>query len=356
MKRWRIWTLLALLLCVPILLSHSSSPTLLQDSDTAYLLKIVRERKAPLSWFTGDWPLHNHFYRPLPTLAFELDDAISGSNPSGYGWTNAILCALCVLALYWFLAELSGSPSWALAGAALFTVWTLGHGDLPATVCFWAAGVMLLVGLYRHSFKLGRFLPASLALIFLGHEFQTPEMSLSGGLGDFMIRWLPGRTASVMTLFALLATAAYCRYERARGLRVPIPPPTPLDKPTGRRSVTLEKPALAGLWLALSILATAAAFRELRASRDGAGCTSRRRGRPEAIGDKAELGNPPRVLGGARRLSPAATPGSAPGISGYQAQQLRHGAGVWSDLSSYLLPNFPISDPSGCPFRKALSC
>src|ERR1051326_7696300 len=129
MRRWGIWVFLALLLCVPILLSHSRAADLLTDSDTAFLMKVVRERQAPLSWFTGDWPLGNHFYRPLPTLTFELDNRLYGNNPAGYGWTNAILCALCLLALFWMLSELSASPAWAFAGAAILALWNLDLGS-----------------------------------------------------------------------------------------------------------------------------------------------------------------------------------------------------------------------------------
>jgi hypothetical protein len=167
MKGWRVWVLLALLACLPILLNHSSSPNLLADSDTQYLLKTIREKQAPMSWFTGDWPLANHFYRPLPTLTFELDNNLYGDNPAGYAWTNDILCALCVLALFWLLAEVSASPLWSFAGAAMFSLWTIDKGGLLSIPCYWGAGAVLLVGLFRHSFRIGRYVPAALVLFFL---------------------------------------------------------------------------------------------------------------------------------------------------------------------------------------------
>src|SRR4051812_3110536 len=111
MKRWRLWLVLLIATCIPILLAPSRSPLLLRDTDTNALLQATRQRQAPLSWFTTDWPLANHFYRPLPTLTFELDDRLSGNDPSGYGWTNAVLCALCVLALFWLVREMTDSPS-----------------------------------------------------------------------------------------------------------------------------------------------------------------------------------------------------------------------------------------------------
>src|SRR4051812_29278202 len=111
MKRWRVWLVLLLAISAFVLLSHGRGPSLLQDSDTAALLRITRARQAPLSWFAGDWPLENHFYRPLPTLTFELDDRLWHHSPDGYGWTNAILCVLCIWGLFWLLREMTDSPA-----------------------------------------------------------------------------------------------------------------------------------------------------------------------------------------------------------------------------------------------------
>src|SRR5579862_5644501 len=130
MKRRLLWLILPLLACLPILLSHCQDPALLQDSDTAYLLTAIRQRNAPFSWFVGDWPLQNHFYRPLPTLAFEIDNRLYGNDPIGYAWTNDLLCVLCVIGLFWLLAEISQSAIWAFAGAALLSLWTVDCGQI----------------------------------------------------------------------------------------------------------------------------------------------------------------------------------------------------------------------------------
>src|ERR1044072_9224000 len=146
MKGWRLWVLLALIVSLPVLFARSSAPGLLADSDTAFLFKVIREKKETLSWFAGDWPLANHFYRPLPTLTFELDNGLYGAIPAGYGWTNALLCALCSLGLLWLLAELFRSPVVAAAGAGLFSLWSLGIGESFVLPLFAVAGGCHLVG------------------------------------------------------------------------------------------------------------------------------------------------------------------------------------------------------------------
>lgn len=339
MRRWGIWVLLAVLLCVPVLMTHSRNPDMLKDSDTAFLVKTIRERQAPMSWFVGDWPLGNHFYRPLPTLTFELDNRLYGDRAAGYAWTNAILCALCVLALFWLLAEVSTSPPWAFAGAALFACWNIDLGSLLATPLYWAAGLLILVGLYRHSFKFRYYLPASLVLCFLAGELTLPQMSV-GYLNQFMIGWLPGRTASVMTLFALLAMASYGRYERSRDRSLLDPPPTATDPPASTRTGKAAIPKHARLWLGLALLFSAAAFASYEQAVMLPGLL---------FGQAVYLRLKRRVpdwkahllfwamLGGYLALRHFILPS---GVSSYQAQQFRHGPGVWQDLFGYGLPNF----------------
>ena len=58
MKQWRIWSILALLLCLPIFLNRSSGQSLLAETDTAVLLQAIRARHAPLSWLPT-FPLAN---------------------------------------------------------------------------------------------------------------------------------------------------------------------------------------------------------------------------------------------------------------------------------------------------------
>jgi hypothetical protein len=340
MKRWSVWIALALLAALAVLFSHSRDPNLLQDSDTAFLLTTIREKKAPLSWFMGDWPLQNHFYRPLPTLTFELDNALYHNNGLGYGWTNAILAALCVMALFWFLAELSSSPVWSLIGTALFAIWNLDKGGFLPVAAPWICGAIVLVGLYRHSLSVGKFLPAALVVFFLAGELVAPQVTTPRALGESVIGWLPGRTASVMTLFALTAMAAYARYERARDDKLPLPEATPIDRPTATRSGTHPVPKHAALWLLVSLIGAAAALASYEQAimlpavllAQAVYLKLRERIQPNWKVHVAFWA----LLAGYFVLRHFALPA---GISRYQAQQLRHGPGVWIDLSNYILPN-----------------
>lgn len=226
MKR-RLPLLLTLLSCIPLWLARSSVPSMLADSDTAVLLDAIRKRGSPLSWFGGDWPLGNHFYRPVSTLFFELDNRLYSDQAWGYGLTQVLLSTACVLALYWFVRELV-NPWFACLAASLFALWHVDWGDalgfgMPYLACavlvmavvrrlampVWKGGLETEVkGSWRN--LRWEVILGPLALTFLGTEL------LGHPLRWRIVEWLPGRTASVMTLFALISLAAYARYERLR--------------------------------------------------------------------------------------------------------------------------------------------
>jgi hypothetical protein len=254
MRRWTVGLLIVLLSCVPIILHRESGPHLLQDTDTAYLITKIRERSAPLSWFVGDWPLENHFYRPVSTLAFEADNALYGDRSAGYGFTNALLCALCVLLLFWFIRELTDTPATATAGALLFSLWQWnGAGWLGTATAYasWAAlGLMLLPG--------RRVLPA--VLCFLGLWFLSGEIGGLRNLEYKVLDWLPGRTASVMTVFCLVALASYCRYERLSARRDPPADPVPLDPPATKGTQQVAQASGQWPWAVVALMATGLAL------------------------------------------------------------------------------------------------
>jgi hypothetical protein len=95
------------------------------------------------------------FYRPAVTLSFALDYGAHGWKPRGYGWTNLALYVFCALAVALLALALGLSPSIALLGAFLWT--TNPHGVNMAIV------------------------------------------------------WVSGRTATLLTLFSVLAAAAFLR-------------------------------------------------------------------------------------------------------------------------------------------------
>lgn len=322
-----------LLLCLPIFLNRAQSPALLEDSDTRVLLAAVRERQDPLSWFGGDWPLENHFYRPISTLFFEFDNTVWGTNPAGYGLTNALLCIACVLLLYWFLREFTDRIELALPGAALFALWHgLGAWRLAQWANWLALGSLLLVFLPGR--KVSRVLLAALTTTFLSAELPG-RMDLRFR----MIEWLPGRTASVMALFALLSLACYARYERLSADRIPGPDPGPLDPPATKGTVLAQKPGPAvSLWAVASVAALLLSLGSYEqavmvpALLFGVALAMRLLRRRVCWGWQAAFwGVLALYLIVRSRLVPS-------DVSGYQAQQFRSGPGVVDSILSYVVP------------------
>jgi hypothetical protein len=253
-KRWGICFIVVLLSCVPIYLQRHSDPALLRDSDTAVLLSVIRREQAPFSWFVRDWPLENHFYRPVSTLVFEMDNALYGNNAAGYGLTNALLCIACVLLLFWFLREFFDRPLPAAAASVLFALWHY-QGALALAEYFtygsWAVlALMLLPG--------RKWWPP--VVLFLCLYYVGWEMAGLRDLSHKVYDWIPGRTASTMTLFALISLAAYARYERVSAGR-DLREATALDVPATKSTVPAAAGSrVAGLFAIGSVLACALAM------------------------------------------------------------------------------------------------
>ena len=333
MKRW-IGALIAVLLaCVPILIHRTTSSDLLRDSDTKVLLATIRERNAPFSWFAGDWPLQNHFYRPVSTLAFELDNRLYGNNGAGYGLTNALLCIACVVLLFWFLRELTDKPIIAGGASVLFAFQHVGYDRFLGPPIFYLSIAAAIGGCIRHGFKLKQWIPAALVLLYASGEVY----GINPGIGQGTIGWLPGRTATVMTVFALIAMASYTRYERL-GAKRDAAEPTPLDPPATRSAKISTNPKASIGWPILSLISVALAL----ASYEQAVML------PAALLAISVTLSVLRIrvrwgwqagfwalLFAYLLLRKALIPA---GVSHYQAQQLRHGPGVYLSLFAYILP------------------
>ena len=83
---------------------------MLADTDTIALRAGIIERGNAMSWFWTDWPLANHFYRPISTLTMEWDMWRWGNWAEGFGMTNALLVIFCVWGVFALVLELSGRP------------------------------------------------------------------------------------------------------------------------------------------------------------------------------------------------------------------------------------------------------
>ena len=303
------------------------------DTDTQEILRNIIARHQPLSWFAGDWPLHNHFYRPVTTLAFEFDQHFHPGSLAGFGLTNAVIAAACVLALFWFMRELTDRPLMATASAVLFSFWTW-NPDFSASwpALLWIlAGVALAASLMKsRSWKLGVLAFATVLPVM--HEVEGLQ-PFRGGIVD----WLPGRTASVMAFFALIAMAAFARSIRVSAPRV-VEDPNPLDPPATRNTEVSSGPRSPVPWIFLSVAATALALGAyeqavmIPAVLVGIGVSFRLRGYRPKWGWHAAFWILLLAYFGLRR---AVVP-SAP--SGYQLQQYRASLDVFMTLTDYALP------------------
>lgn len=255
MKRWRIAFLVALLAAVGVMFRWDRSPALMSDTDTIGILKGIREAHDPLKWFRGDWPIENHFYRPVASLTFEADNALYHDNAAGYGFTNVLLCAVCVLLLFWFLREVTDRPLVAALGSALFALWHTSEAIYLSNWAAYAAWATLVVGVVRHRRDVRRYFPAFLTLLTLSIEL-IPRRMLEGR----MIDWIPGRTASTMTVFALAALASYARFERLRPARAEKLEITPETPPATRNTEEAKTQGVAWPWAVLAAFFTAGAL------------------------------------------------------------------------------------------------
>lgn len=347
MKRWWIAFVFAVLACLPIGLARSTSPSMLADTDTAVLLASIRERKAPLSWFTGDWPLGNHFYRPVSTLVFELDNRLHGDDAAGYGRTQALLIIGGVLALFWFVRELTDRPLLAAASSGLLALWQLDLGKYPASWLGWAALGVAVVALGRRlllrvrdpnsPILIGSIALAAFAIAFAGHEVAGQA------LRHRTLDWLPGRTATTMTLFCLLALASFARFERTRARTPVLRPASATDLPATRTSMVDAPRPRAWLFALASCVFLALALGSyeqavmLPAALVGVTITFRlmRPGAPEDRRVWLWHGVFWALLVGYLLLRRTVLPTD---VSGYQAQQFRVGPGVGMSILDYLLP------------------
>lgn len=308
---------------------------LLQDTDTVALLNRIREVKDPMAWFKGDWPLQNHFYRPISTLTFEWDNARFGDDAAGYGRTNAIIAVVCIVLLFWLLRELTDSPWLAGVSTVLFGVWHLGSSyfSLLATALLWLAPLCLLGVLRGGKQKIAPCAVAALGCLFLSSQLLPVEP-----FSERILDWLPGRTASVMTVFALISMAAFARYVRLSGKRAPMKASVD-DVPDSKHAPSPVEPskfvwlwvlvALAGVVLALGSYEQAVM---LPAAMVGVAILFAVRGQRSAFWPHVCFWL---LIVGYYFLRLQVLPAES---SGYQDQQFRSGSGMFIILGEYALP------------------
>jgi hypothetical protein len=192
----------------------------LQDSfenlDTRIILQRLQQPHSIGGWFVGDWVLGNGFYRPLPSVLYQVDYWLWGENLLAWKWTNGLLATLNALLVVAFGWALSGRRDIALLGGFVFTYWQTGLLPEPP---FWLGWVGLSAGVLW-SWRVGDWRRGLLwgcvafALVVELRFIPTlPDIHLQS-FAYRTVGWIPGRTATLMTLFALLALVGACLYAR----------------------------------------------------------------------------------------------------------------------------------------------
>jgi len=246
-----VWLAVPMMASLLVLLNRATTPTLLADTDTIAIVRGIAERGDPWSWFTGDWPLENHFYRPISTLPFEIDHALHPGSAANYGLTNALIAVACIWLLFWFVRELTDQPWLAGVATLLFGWWHISTYafNLAGQALTWLAWLPLLGLLRGGKEKLVPVLLAAFGMLYLSQVVVPPE--------DFagrIVHWLPGRTASTMLVFVLIAMASYARYERLTARRLPAPAPTATDQPATKGTAIADPGRWPAGWFLLSVI------------------------------------------------------------------------------------------------------
>ncbi len=185
-----------------------------ENLDVRTILARLEQPHSPLTWLIGDWVLGNGFYRPLPSLLYELDYRLWGRDLMSYKWTNGLLSLACALLLIGWVWELSRSRMLALLTGVIFTGWQTGLlRGLPEWLLW--SGVLIGIGLgwrltgdYRKALILGCF--ALVLGLELGFIPNLPDLH-QALFAYRAMGWIAGRTATLMTAFVLLSLWAYCR-------------------------------------------------------------------------------------------------------------------------------------------------
>lgn len=192
-----------------------------ENLDTRVIAARLQRPHHPLQWFTGDWALGNGFYRPLPTLSFALDVKLWGLNYSLYKIQNWLIATACSFLVVWFVWELLRSAYFALGSGLLFASWQSGVSHLiPWELLGWAGLVFVpLYGVFKARTSVWAWALLGGIGLVLGYEMSFPLLVRDLHEASFSYRamgWAPGRTSTLMTFFALLSLASYCRFERTR--------------------------------------------------------------------------------------------------------------------------------------------
>lgn len=204
------------------------------DTDTAAMLDAMQSTgglQGWWRWFSGDWFLHNGFYRPTTCLSLLLDYTLYGEVGWGYRLTNWLLAVLTSLGFYalllWFARRWLGRMLtderhvcfFALAGAVALSLQQTNalHGVQRFSVWWWILAWLLATS-YSHSLPdWGRRLRAGWWQIGLGiGAFFWGWDRLVHSDFERLIVWVPSRTALLSTCLTVWSLWFLLRWGDAR--------------------------------------------------------------------------------------------------------------------------------------------
>lgn len=295
---------LVLVMCISLFTILRRSDNLLDDSDTSLIITEIRRQHDPWRWFHHDWPLDNHFYRPLVSESFEIELRLHPHDDYKWGLTCDFLAFITTLGLFWLLREVTDHPAVTTLSTILFIAWQISEANvrvfgypIMSSPFTYGAPLVVLISLWMHRAalsrlrvggrayrllvvrphlpvtlalrtrvgismrilrKFGRVLSFSLPAALLWYWLGTYEMEGFTHLSFRMLDWIPGRTASMMTAFAFIGFAAFARYMRL--LPRKLPTPTARDVPSTRSSISPSDRMPSIAWPLLAVLCEALAL------------------------------------------------------------------------------------------------
>jgi hypothetical protein len=194
------------------------------DTDTAAMLNAMRDTGGIAGWwkwFTGDWFLHNGFYRPTTCFSLLIDYTLYGESGWGYRLTNWLLAVLTAVGVYallrWFARQwLSNllTEEWqagvvALAGAVAFSLQqTDAVHTLRSVSAWWLIPLwMLIAGSFSHVWQSDTWKPFlrehGWRLWLAAGAFFWGWDRLVHSDFERLIVWVPSRTALLSTCLAV---------------------------------------------------------------------------------------------------------------------------------------------------------
>lgn len=219
-----IWLCVSVALAIIPYISSLSGDFVLDDRELIVNSPIAHSLANAGSAFThhflyGYLNTESLYYRPLVTISYQVNYAISGLNPNAFRVTNLLLNAIIVILVFLLARRLTGSIHAAGAGAVAFAVlpshvesvaWISGRTDILACL-FMLGSFMAFTAGYNSRSKFSWGLMAACSVLF-GCALFSKESAIIFPLLLVAYVWIfhvrASRSNSVKWLFAVIIPIA----------------------------------------------------------------------------------------------------------------------------------------------------